>query len=174
MEAPVPFGHYFMDDPKVYTLPGSGFKVGPEPPPDCLHVAPLYSQATVDTLRAQLEAAEAEVERWHQQSELHKHMVITCGVAATHSDPNLTLTGAYKEKWNSQQAESVRALRARAEAAEADAARYQLLKVWGRQMSIEGTGECNFGITTPTWRGPWIDLDAAIDAAIARTKDQQA
>lgn len=56
------------------------------------HTDALYSQATVDTLRAQLKAAEAEVERWTEQSELHKHMVITCGVAATHPDPGLTLT----------------------------------------------------------------------------------
>jgi len=73
------------------------------------------------TLRAQLEAAEAEAEQQREWADRFKHMVITCGVAATHPDPNLTLTGAYKEKWNSQQADSVRALRARAEAAEAEA-----------------------------------------------------
>ena len=102
--------------------------------------APLYSQATVDTLRAQLEAAEAERDRWYAQSELHKHMVITCGVAATHSDPNLTLTGAYKEKWNSQQADSVRALRARAERL-AEALRERVAK-WREQAAREKARRC--------------------------------
>ena len=101
------------------------------------------------TLRAQLEAAEAEVSN------------LRAGNIAYSQQVNELIGRAGNAE-------------ARAEAAEADAARYQLLKVWGRQMSIEGTGECNFGITTPTWRGPWIDLDAAIDAAMARTKEQQA
>ena len=105
----------------------------------------------IDTLRAQLEAAEAE---WREKFE------------ARTIDWSEASNALYVWRHRAKDAE------ARAEAAEADAARYQLLKVWGRQMSIEGTGECNFGITTPTWRGPWIDLDAAIDAA--RTKEQQA
>lgn len=109
--------------------------------------------ADYDTLRAQLEAAEAE---WREKFE------------ARTIDWSEASNALYVWRHRAKDAE------ARAEAAEADAARYQLLKVWGRQMSIEGTGECNFGITTPTWRGPWIDLDAAIDAAIARTKEQQA
>ena len=118
---------------------------------DC--VEPLYSRHAIDTLRAQLEAAEAE---WREKFE------------ARTIDWSEASNALYVWRHRAKDAE------VRAEAAEADAARYQLLKVWGRQMSIEGTGECNFGITTPTWRGPWIDLDAAIDAAIARTKEQQA
>lgn len=58
-------------------------------------------------------------------------------------------------------------LRAQLEAAEADAARYRFLKTWGRQVHVISTEECNFGVSTPTWRGPWLDLDAAIDAAKA-------
>ena len=58
-------------------------------------------------------------------------------------------------------------LRAQLEAAEADAARWRFIKAWGRQIEVLSTGECNFGISTPTWRGTWFDLDAAIDAQAA-------
>jgi len=44
------------------------------------------------------------------------HKVITCGVAASHPDANLTRTGAYADQWDSPQAESVRALRAQLDA----------------------------------------------------------
>ena len=112
-------------------------------------IAAWNNRPVEDTLRAQLEAAERLVAAVEVQAEENFQKYVDANEARIDAE-------------------------ARAEAAEADAARYQLLKVWGRQMSIEGTGECNFGITTPTWRGPWIDLDAAIDAAIARTKEQQA
>ena len=47
-----------------------------------------------------------------------------------------------------------------------DAERYRYLRnVWGRQIEIVGTGDCTFGVSTPSWRGPWPDLDAAIDQA---------
>lgn len=45
------------------------------------------------------------------RAELAEHQLITCGVAATHPDAGLTLTGAYKD-WDSPQAEDVRKLRA--------------------------------------------------------------
>jgi hypothetical protein len=51
------------------------------------------------------------------------HKCITCGVAASHPNPDLTRTGAYAGKWDSPQAEAVRKLRQRCEAAEADAGR---------------------------------------------------
>ncbi|HZW19500.1 MAG TPA: hypothetical protein VFF71_11900 [Luteimonas sp.] len=57
---------------------------------------------------------------------------------------------------------------ARAEAAERDAARYRWLRdVWGRQIAIIGTSDCTFGVSTPSWRGAWLDFDAAIDAVMA-------
>lgn len=59
-----------------------------------------------------IDALEADRNAYKAQANLFKHMVITCGVAATHSDANLTRTGSYAERWNSQQAEQVRALRA--------------------------------------------------------------
>ena len=40
------------------------------------------------------------------------HKVICCGVAASHPNAALTTTGAYADKWDSPQAESVRKLRA--------------------------------------------------------------
>lgn len=70
---------------------------------------------TISTLARQLAEAMTECS-------LLTHKVITCGVAARHPDPNLSRTGAYAGEWNSQQAEDVRALRDRAEQAEAQLA----------------------------------------------------
>ena len=106
-------------------------------------LARLYDLADeADTLRAQLEAAEAEVAR-----------LVGC---LTQANCNAE---EFERKWYLSQD--------RAEAAEADAARWRFIKAWGRQVEVVGTGECNFGISTPTWRGTWFDLDAAIDAQAA-------
>jgi multidrug efflux pump subunit AcrA (membrane-fusion protein) len=79
---------------------------------------PIYNVAFAREAADALEAANAriaalEVERdgFRKQADLYQHMVITCGVAARHSDANLSKTGAYAGKWNSQQANEVRALR---------------------------------------------------------------
>lgn len=40
---PVPFGHWFTDDPKAFATPGSGFLVGKEPPKNAINVIPLYT-----------------------------------------------------------------------------------------------------------------------------------
>lgn len=45
------------------------------------------------------------------------HKVITCGVAARHPDKSLSRTGAYAGKWDSTQADDVRKLRDKYEAA---------------------------------------------------------
>lgn len=44
-----PFGWYFSDDPKVFAMPGSGFKLGKEPPNYTVGLIPLY---TAPPLRA--------------------------------------------------------------------------------------------------------------------------
>jgi hypothetical protein len=54
----------------------------------------------------------AENEEWRKQCDTLTHQVICCGVAARHPDATLTTRGAYAGKWNSQQAEEVRKLRA--------------------------------------------------------------
>ena len=69
-------------------------------------------------LERRLREAEAERDAYRDESELRLHMVLTCGVAADHPDANLSRTGAYAGKWNTQQAERVRKLRDRAESAE--------------------------------------------------------
>ena len=61
--------------------------------------------ATVDALRAERDEARAN-------AGLMEMKLVACGVAAHHSDPNLTRTGVYAGKWDSQQAEDVRRLRA--------------------------------------------------------------
>lgn len=63
------------------------------------------STPTVERFKADNNALMAEVN-------LLTHKVITCGVAASHPDPNLTRQGAYVEKWDSPQADAVRKLRA--------------------------------------------------------------
>lgn len=68
-----------------------------------------------DRLRGAYAALRAE-------ATLLTHKAITCGVAASHPDPNLSRRGAYGGTWDSPQAEDVRQLRARATAAEASLA----------------------------------------------------
>lgn len=63
-------------------------------------------QSEYDQLRAEMEK-----NPWRAECKLREHQLITCGVAATHPDPNLTRTGAYAAKWDSQQAQEVRQLR---------------------------------------------------------------
>jgi len=59
-----------------------------------------------------LHQREGELMKARLECKLREHQLITCGVAATHPDPNLTRTGAYADKWDSQPAEEVRQLRA--------------------------------------------------------------
>ena len=119
-----------------------------------------------DHRQASREAAAAyrvlEAERDVLLKEKHTltHQVICCGVAATHPDPLLTTRGAYAGRWNSNQAESVRQLRAERDALRADAERYRWLR------------------NNPQWLG-WEhdfrpdevdrEIDAAIDAAMKGT-----
>ena len=51
------------------------------------------------------------LDSYAQINQLLTHKIITCGVAASHSDAGLSRRGAYAGKWNSPQAEEVRALR---------------------------------------------------------------
>lgn len=81
-------------------------------------------QARIAELEQQHEATrkelEAERDAWKAEAKLMIHKVITCGVAATHSNRNLTRERkCYADTWNSPQAEAVRQLRDRAEQAEA-------------------------------------------------------
>lgn len=69
-----------------------------------------------DDARAEAQRLTAEREAVKAELDLAVKKVITCGVAASHSDANLTRTGAYAGKWDSQQAEAVRALRAERDA----------------------------------------------------------
>lgn len=64
-------------------------------------------------------------------------------------------------------------LTAERDALRADADRYRYLRdVWGGVQSITHTGEHRAQISTPSWRGDFDTLDAAIDAA--RTQEPQA
>ena len=74
---------------------------------------------------AELAEVKAERDMLLAVLKLAEHKLITCGVAASNPDPTLTTREkCYAEKWNSPQAEAVRALRA-----DRDDARAELAKV---------------------------------------------
>jgi hypothetical protein len=71
-----------------------------------------------DAAEAKLEKAEEERDEWKKESTLLTHKIITCGVAASHPDAALSRRAdSYGGKWDSPQAEKVRELRTRADAA---------------------------------------------------------
>lgn len=95
----------------------------------------LLARQEIETLKGDKKALVTECK-------LLTHKVITCGVAATHPDAALTTTGAYADKWDSPQAQSVRELRARADAAESQlqilrAQHQQLIEQW-RESAAHG------------------------------------
>lgn len=67
------------------------------------HIAPLEQR---------IRELEADRDAYAKHAKLVEHKVITCGVAARHPDANLSRTGSYAGKWDSPQAQDVRALRA--------------------------------------------------------------
>lgn len=74
---------------------------------------------TAATAMGQLDELSVEAQQvghLRKEVDLLTHKIITCGVAATHPDANLTRAGAYAGKWDSPQAEAVRALRAERDA----------------------------------------------------------
>lgn len=85
------------------------------------HELAYYAQYTMTPGTPMQQAAAAAVEEierlrsenkaWRKQANDLTHQVICCGVAASHPDATLTTRGAYAGKWNSAQAEQVRALR---------------------------------------------------------------
>ena len=108
------------------------------------------SRPVEDTLRAQLEAAEAE---WREKFE------------ARTIDWSEASNALYVWRHRAKDAE------ARAEAAEADAARYRWLREGNSSMKWEVVDCRDPAFPISRRKEP---LDAAIDAAIARTKEQQA
>lgn len=72
---------------------------------------PLYPQSALDALRG-------EVAMLRDALHIETHKVITCGVAASHPDASLSSRMEYAGKWDSPQAQEVRALRDKADAAE--------------------------------------------------------
>ncbi len=72
---------------------------------------PQYCMETCEFAAARMESLEAELAALCKHADILTHQIITCGVAASHPDSNLSRTGAYAGKWNSAQAEEVRKLR---------------------------------------------------------------
>ena len=82
----------------------------------------LIRRSAYAELAAELAEVRSERGAFAKYNDLLKHKIITCGVAAHHPDPNLSKTGAYAGKWDSPQAQDVRALRDRCDAAESQLA----------------------------------------------------
>lgn len=88
------------------------------------------------------------------------HKLVCCHVAANHPDPMLSKTGAYIEKWDSQSAEAVRALRDERDALQAELAalkaeRDQLSKACDQRAAHEYKlmGEVAALKAAQEWRG---------------------
>lgn len=80
------------------------FSVTPPLPPAVLRSLDLEPGASEAQVLAALAAMREAIDQL-------THQVICCGVAASHPDATLTTRGAYAGKWNSRQADEVRALR---------------------------------------------------------------
>lgn len=148
-----PYGHYFVDDPAKFAMPGGGFKIGPVPPDDCISVIPVYSQSAIDTLRAQLEAAEQENRGAEEIARIY------FGIAA-----EVIGESAVRAK-RDHEIVQVASMRQRAEAAEADAARFAWIEANGGYdicQRTDGVWFVDEGMGV-THSGP--TLAAAIDAA---------
>jgi hypothetical protein len=88
--------------------------------------------SALETANSRLAELETERDAFRTQATLNQHMVITCGVAASHPDPNLSRTGAYASAWNSEQANKVRALRDDRDRLRARVAELEVLGIAGQ------------------------------------------
>lgn len=77
-----PFGHWFCDDPKDYATPGSGFKLGKEPPVNAVNVVALYTtpqptqaQAVVEVPAPQQELV-GDASMAHEQCRAVVHLAL--------------------------------------------------------------------------------------------------
>jgi len=87
-------------------------------------------------LAAELAEIRSERDSFAKHNDLLTHKIITCGVAARNPDPKLSKVGAYVGKWDSPQAQDVRALRDRCDAAES-----QLAELRGKLEGLAGSIE---------------------------------
>ena len=104
------FEHIFSGEPHNFTME----RYADEGTPwtgEYRHRDTLYAWLGWQAARSAT-GTQAELRALRAETKIMRHRVITCGVAASHPDPDLTRTGAYANKWDSEQAERVRALRA--------------------------------------------------------------
>ena len=108
---------------------------------------------------------EAEVAALRKHLDEATHKVITCGVAASHPDPTLSRRKAYGGKWDSPQAEEVRALREKYDdllyqvgTKHPDETRHETAKRWLREREARAANDIGSGSAR------WPALDSAIAA----------
>lgn len=82
----------------------------------------------IDALKAERDELRATEAAWRKLNDTLLHQVLCCGVAASHPDATLTTREAYAGKWNSKQAEAVRALRADRDSLRAELERIKALE----------------------------------------------
>lgn len=116
-----------------------------------------YYQDMFEQKERELAAALGEVEELRKELNLTTHKLITCGVAASHPDAALSTRGAYAGKWDSQQAQEVRKLRAQCDALRRNSERY----IW-----LRDNHEINPKAGTICYEVCGRHWDAAIDAAM--------
>lgn len=107
---------------------------------------------------------------------LETHKLITCGVAASHPDPNLSRREKdYGGKWDSPQAQQVRALRERAERAESTlaAADVALVAAQAENARLRKAMKRAVALCDEDSRGPCNVLLDALDAAIAPERQEK-
>lgn len=113
-----------------------------------------------DDVEGRIAALEAERDAYKAEANLLEHKVITCGVAASHSDANLAHTGAYAGKWDSAQAMQVRALRA-----ERDALRASVDQLADTLKNVHEAVCATLGIegddSLPELVADWVESDLA-------------
>ena len=115
------------------------------------------------------DAAEADKTAAWDENTILTRKIITCGVAASHPDAGLSRRGAYAGKWDSPQAEEVRQLRVRAEAAEARAGRAEKAlraHLPSIRSLCEGIAERERGIACYAAYGPGCDGECGVTARV--------
>jgi hypothetical protein len=121
-------------------------------------------------------ALEGEVAMLRDALHIETHKVITCGVAASHPDASLSRRMEYVGKWDSPQAQEVRALRDKADAAERRVADFEKLLASARRAIGDHHAPNDCYATGPLTGDQFLDLVqcpacAFLDQYAALTKE---
>jgi cell division protein FtsB len=105
-----------------------------------------------------------------KENKLLEHKIITCGVAATHEDAELTNRGAYADKWDSPQAQAVRELRAERDALKEEVSDWRDAAARAYKSPCKDEIHCS---CVPLMRKQLDDVTAERDELAARVEELQ-